>query len=126
MYGYVRPGNSQPAWLFPFVVIIVLILSVLPLARLAITGIGALANGGLGAVLRDPALWSATYYTLVTAVLGTLISLAIGSTFAFLLTLTDIRGKGLLSFLFVLPMMIPPQVTALAPGCRCPGRQARC
>ena len=114
MYGYVRPGNSQPAWLFPFVVIIVLILSVLPLARLAIAGIAALSNGGLGAVLRDPALWSATYYTLVTAILGTLISLAIGCTFAFLLTLTDIRGKGLLSFLFVLPMMIPPQVTALA------------
>ncbi|KWV47042.1 ABC transporter permease [Rhizobium altiplani] len=114
MRGYVRPGNSQPAWLFPFVVIIVLILSVLPLARLAMTGIAALAKGGVGAVLSDPALWSATYYTLATAVLGTLISLAIGCAFAFLLTLTDISGKGALSFLFILPMMIPPQVTALA------------
>jgi len=111
MRGYVRPGNSQPAWLFPFVVIIVLILSVLPLARLAMTGIAALAKGGVGAVLSDPALWSATYYTLATAILGTLISLAIGCAFAFLLTLTDISGKGALSFLFVLPMMIPPQVT---------------
>ena len=114
MYGYVRPGNSQPVWLFPFIVLIVLILSVLPLARLAMTGVAALANGGAIAVLSDPALWSATYYTLVTAVLGTIISLAIGCTFAFLLTLTDIRAKGLISFLFVLPMMIPPQVTALA------------
>jgi iron(III) transport system permease protein len=78
------------------------------------TGIAALAKGGVGAVLSDPALWSATYYTLATAVLGTLISLAIGCAFAFLLTLTDISGKGALSFLFVLPMMIPPQVTALA------------
>ncbi|TCU10450.1 ABC transporter permease [Rhizobium sullae] len=114
MQGYVRAGSSQPAWLFPFVILIVLVLSVLPLARLAVAGIAALANGGVAAVLADPALWSATYYTIVAAVLGTAFSLVIGCAFAFLLTLTDIRGKGLLSFLFVLPMMIPPQVTALA------------
>jgi iron(III) transport system permease protein len=114
MYGYVRPGNSQPAWLFPFVVIVVLILSVLPLARLATTGVAALADGGAIAVLADPAVWSATYYTLVTAVVGTIISLLIGCSFAFVLTLTDVRGRRPLSFLFVLPMMIPPQITALA------------
>jgi iron(III) transport system permease protein len=114
MQGYVRAGSSQPAWLFPLIILVVLILSVLPLARLAVAGIAALANGGVSAVLADPALWSATYYTIVTAILGTVISLVIGCAFAFLLTLTDIRGKGLLSFLFVLPMMIPPQVTALA------------
>ncbi|MBB5667112.1 iron(III) transport system permease protein [Rhizobium leguminosarum] len=114
MHGYVRTGYSQPAWLFPFVVITVLILSVLPLARLAMVGIAAFANGGVLTVLGDPSLWSATYYTIVTAILGTIISLVIGCLFAFLLTLTDIHGKGLLSFFFVLPMMIPPQVTALA------------
>ncbi len=114
MYGYVRPGNSQPAWLFPFIVSVVVVLSVLPLARLAVTGITAFADGGAVAVLTDRALWRATYYTLVTAVLGTAISVLIGSLFAFLLTLTDIPAKGPLSFLFVLPMMIPPQVTALA------------
>jgi iron(III) transport system permease protein len=114
MHGYVRPGNSQPAWLFPFIVSVVVVLSVLPLARLAVTGIAAFADGGAVAVLTDRALWQATYYTLVTAVFGTLISVLIGSLFAFLLTLTDIPAKGPLSFLFVLPMMIPPQVTALA------------
>jgi len=114
MQGYVRTGSNQPAWLFPFVVIVVLILSVLPLARLAMVGIAAFANGGVMTVLSEPSLWSATYYTIVTAILGTIISLIIGCLFAFLLTLTDIRGKGALSFFFVLPMMIPPQVTALA------------
>ncbi|MBY5365130.1 iron ABC transporter permease [Rhizobium laguerreae] len=114
MHGYIKTGNSQPAWLFPFVVIIVLMLSVLPLARLAMVGIAAFANGGVMTVLSEPSLWSATYYTVVTAILGTIISLVIGCLFAFLLTLTDIRGKEALSFLFVLPMMIPPQVTALA------------
>ncbi|MBY5414408.1 ABC transporter permease [Rhizobium leguminosarum] len=114
MHGYIKTGNSQPAWLFPFVVIIVLILSVLPLARLAMVGIAAFADGGVMTVLSEASLWSATYYTVVTAILGTVISLVIGCLFAFLLTLTDIRAKGLLSFFFVLPMMIPPQVTALA------------
>ncbi|PZM13554.1 ABC transporter permease [Rhizobium tubonense] len=114
MYGYVRRGNSQPAWLFPFVVFVVSILSVLPLARLAEAGIAALLRGGAYDLVTDPALWRSTWYTVETAVLGTMISLAIGCLFAFLLTLTDIAGRNILSFLFVLPMMIPPQVTALA------------
>ncbi len=109
-----RPGNSQPVWLFPFIVCVVLFLSVLPLARLAVVGIAAFANGGIMVVLSDPMVWSAVYYTIVTAVLGTVISLAIGCAFAYLLTLTDIPAKGPLSFFFVLPMMIPPQVTALS------------
>ncbi len=114
MQGYVRPGNSQPVWLFPFIVSVVLFLSVLPLARLAVVGISAFANGGVMVVLSDPMVWSAVYYTIVTAILGTVISLVIGCAFAYLLTLTDIPAKGPLSFFFVLPMMIPPQVTALA------------
>ena len=114
MQGYVRAGSSQPVWLFPFIVSVVLFLSVLPLARLAIVGISAFANGGVMVVLSDPMVWSAVYYTVVTAVLGTVISLIIGCAFAYLLTLTDIPAKGPLSFFFVLPMMIPPQVTALA------------
>jgi iron(III) transport system permease protein len=114
MSVYVRPGNSQPAWLFPFIVGVVVLLSVLPLVRLALTGIFAFADGGAVSVLTDRALWSATWYTLVTALWGTLISLVIGALFAFVLTLTDIPGKGPLGFLFMLPMMIPPQVTALA------------
>lgn len=114
MQGYVRAGSSQPVWLFPFIVSVVLFLSVLPLARLAVVGISAFANGGVMVVLSDPMVWSAVYYTIVTAVIGTIISLVIGCTFAYLLTLTDIPAKGPLSFFFVLPMMIPPQVTALA------------
>ncbi len=114
MQGYVRAGSSQPVWLFPFIVSVVLFLSVLPLARLAVVGISAFANGGVMVVLSDPMVWSAVYYTVVTAILGTVISLIIGCAFAYLLTLTDIPAKGPLSFFFVLPMMIPPQVTALA------------
>ncbi|WP_308917268.1 iron ABC transporter permease [Jannaschia sp. LMIT008] len=38
----------------------------------------------------------------------------LGGAFAVLVALTDLRGKAVLVFLFMLPTMIPPQVTALA------------
>ncbi|MBZ5758438.1 MULTISPECIES: ABC transporter permease [Rhizobium] len=114
MTDYLRRGNGQPAWLFPLVVLAVLILSAPPLVRLAVAGIAALLHGGAYDLVSDPGLWQSTWYTVETAVIGTVISVAIGCLFAFLLSLTDLPGKGILSFLFVLPMMIPPQVTALA------------
>ncbi len=114
MTDYLRRGNGQPVWLFPLVVLAVLILSALPLVRLAVAGIAALLHGGAYDLVSDPGLWQSTWYTVETAVIGTVISVVIGGLFAFLLGLTDMPGKGILSFLFVLPMMIPPQVTALA------------
>nr|WP_295979239.1 iron ABC transporter permease [uncultured Agrobacterium sp.] len=107
-------GNSQPRWLFPFVVGVVFALSALPLGRLAYTGIVSSLNGDIWRLLADPALWDAVLNTLSTSFFGMLISLGIGGAFALSLTLCDIRGKSILSFLFMLPMMIPPQVTALS------------
>ncbi|MGL4090843.1 ABC transporter permease [Agrobacterium cavarae] len=107
-------GNSQPRWLFPFVVTVVFMLSALPLGRLAYTGIISSLKGDMWPLLSDPALWQAVVNTLSTSFFGMLISLAIGGGFALALTLCNIRGKSILSFLFMLPMMIPPQVTALS------------
>lgn len=107
-------GSSQPRWLFPFVVSVVFALSALPLGRLAYTGIISSLNGDMWRLLADPALWDAALNTISTSFFGMLISLAIGGSFALSLTLCDIRGKSILSFLFMLPMMIPPQVTALS------------
>ncbi|NTZ90827.1 ABC transporter permease [Agrobacterium tumefaciens] len=107
-------GSSQPRWLFPFVVSVVFALSALPLGRLAYTGIISSLNGDIWRLLADPALWDAALNTLSTSFFGMAISLAIGGAFALSLTLCDIRGKSILSFLFMLPMMIPPQVTALS------------
>lgn len=59
-------------------------------------------------VLR--AIWnsleSSFFSAFFASVLGTLLALVIG--------LTDVRAKGLLVFLILLPMMIPPHVTAIA------------
>ncbi|MBD9387629.1 iron ABC transporter permease [Agrobacterium sp. AGB01] len=107
-------ANSQPRWLFPFVVLVVFVLSALPLGRLAYTGILSSLNGDLWPLLTDPALWRAVLNSLVTSFLGMIISVVIGGGFALALTLCDVRGKAAMSFLFMLPMMIPPQVTALS------------
>lgn len=107
-------GNSQPRWLFPFVVTVVFLLSALPLGRLAYTGIVSALNGNIWTLLSSSALWDAVFNTVITSFFGMIISLVIGGAFALAITLSDVRCKSILSFLFMLPMMIPPQVTALS------------
>jgi iron(III) transport system permease protein len=109
-----KTTNSQPRWLFAFVLVTLFLLSVLPLGRLAVTGILSLVRGGGDGLLSDPALWQALWNTLTTSFLGMLVAVLLGGGFALLLTLFDIRGRTLIGFLFMLPMMIPPQVTALS------------
>jgi iron(III) transport system permease protein len=114
MKRFAYRGNSQPRWLFPFVVTVIFVLSALPLGRLAATGIASALQGGVRELLSDPALWDAVYNTLTTSFFGMIAAVALGGGFALLLTLFDIRGKTALGFLFMLPTMIPPQVTALS------------
>lgn len=112
-----RPGASpagEPRWLVPFVLACLFLLCALPLISLAKAGFAGLVSGDSIGVLTEPATYAAIRNTLVTATGGMLISLVIGALFAFAVALTDIRGKLTLSFAFMLPMMIPPQVTALA------------
>lgn len=106
--------SSQPAWLLPFVIIAVCLLSGLPLARLLYAGLRFSIEGRATGLFAEPSTWFAIRNTLMTATAGMMISVLLGATFAFVVTLTDIRAKGFFSFAFVLPMMIPPQVTALA------------
>ncbi|WP_276117940.1 ABC transporter permease [Pararhizobium qamdonense] len=106
--------SSQPSWLLPFVVITVCLLSGLPLARLLYAGLRFSLEGKATGLFSEPSAWFAIRNTLMTATGGMVISVVLGASFAFVVTLTDIRAKGFFSFAFVLPMMIPPQVTALA------------
>ena len=50
----------------------------------------------------------------MTALGGTILALAIGGVVALVVSLTDIRARNAFVFCFVLPMMIAPQVVALA------------
>lgn len=109
--------SSPPKGLLWALLCIVALLSLLPSLRLLLT---ALLDGQQGAgsslwrVLSDASTWTALSHSVYTSGLGTILSLLLGSLFAFCLALTNIRMKQIWVFLFMLPMMIPPQVTALS------------
>ncbi|HEX3499806.1 MAG TPA: iron ABC transporter permease [Stellaceae bacterium] len=108
-------GSEQGASAILFA--IVAALSIWPITRLVIEG---LAPGGrfdptlLASVLMTPQNWVAAEHTLITSLLGTAISLLLGLPVALLIALTDLRGKSALVFAFMLPLLIPPQIIAVA------------
>ena len=109
-----RVENTAVLWAL---VAIVAVLSVLPLARLLFEGIapnGQFSTAALTRVLSSATTWTATQHSLVTAFGGTLLAVVLGSVVALLVSLTDIRARNAFVFCFVLPLMIAPQVVALA------------
>lgn len=66
------------------------------------------------AILSDAPTWHAIWHSLYTSFLGMLLAVLLGCLCAFVLVLTDIRAKRFYTFALMLPLMIPPQVTALA------------
>lgn len=101
----------------PVLLCLVLVLAVLPPARLLLTALADLPRGQEGAMwsmLGNASTWRATGHSLLTSGLATLLSVLLGTVLALLITLTDIRAKHFWVFMIMLPMMIPPQVTALS------------
>lgn len=109
--------GSQHRWLLSSLLIAIVLLSLAPSLRLLFEALSDLTQGRqspLWQVLNSASTWRALWHSLYTSGLGMLIALVLGSLFAFAITLTNIRGKAWLVFCFMLPMMIPPQVTALS------------
>ena len=88
-------------------------LFLLPLGRLFWTG---LAEGvaPIGEALSSDQVRRALWHSLDSAGTSALCALLLGTTLALVLGLTNIRAKGLFVFLLLLPMMIPPHVTAIS------------
>jgi iron(III) transport system permease protein len=98
--------------------IYIVMLAVWPLARLFYEALLPGRDGELLGVLlaqwRTPAAQAALINTVEASALATLVSVAIGVIVAFVLALTDIRGKAALTFVALLPLLVPSQITALA------------
>lgn len=99
------------------VVLAIGVLAVLPIGRLITAALfpsGApdasllLDRMGRGSTQR------AIFNTLDTSVFGALLAVAIGAPFAFLVAATDMPLRKLQGFLLILPLMVAPQVMALA------------
>jgi iron(III) transport system permease protein len=95
----------------------VTIFAVLPSARLLIV---ALAPDGsfdpaasFAAATRRAAL-GAAWNTIETGILSSAGALVVGGAFALALAVTDVRGKRILAFLYVMSLLVAPQVAALA------------
>ena len=114
------PGAHKPVEDFALLwglVVVVAILSLLPLARLVLEGVapgGTVSTAALASVLSSRTTWTATGHSLVTAFGGTFLAVLIGSVVALVVSLTDIRGRNAFVFCFVMPLLLAPQVVALA------------
>lgn len=98
-------------------VLFVGLLSIVPLARLAWAALlpgGSFDAARIADLLGNRRVVEATVNTISISVASTLLATVTGTAAAMLVTLTDMRARTLWVFGFVLPLMIPPQVTALA------------
>jgi iron(III) transport system permease protein len=98
-------------------VAVLVALSVLPLAQLlgaAFLKAGAVDFSGSLRVLASRSVVTALQNTLVTGIVSATLALLLGGAAALAVATTDMRGKRSFGFLFVLSMMMAPQVVALA------------
>ncbi len=97
--------------------IFALALFVFPLGLLARVGLSDGSGFSLGPaieMLSGGSVPRALWRSLESAGISAAISLVVGATVAIVIGLTDTRAKAVLTFLLLIPMMIPPHVTAIA------------
>lgn len=112
-----RPFLRAEVLLLAALGLYVLGLCVLPLLRLVALLFAEGLAGGLGFIAQvwlGRAARVATWNTLDAALWSTLLSVVLGGGMALLVGLTDLPGKLPLVFLLILPLLIPPQISALA------------
>ncbi|MDF7648297.1 iron ABC transporter permease [Pantoea sp. Acro-805] len=108
--------NSEKL-ILALMVLLIGLLSVAPLLRLVWTAIAPQGVPDLARLTRliaSDRVLIASGNTLLIAFSSTLISVLLGTAAAWLVALSDLRAKIAWVFAFILPLMIPPQVTALA------------
>lgn len=96
---------------------IAIVLFLLPLGLLFQVGLSddsGLSLAPVAEALNSGSVQRALWRSLESAALSAGFALVLGTVLALLIGLTDLRAKGVFVFLLLLPMMIPPHVTAIA------------
>lgn len=112
-----RDVQGRDAALIIGVTLVVAVLSLLPMVRLLVELVapqGKPSASVLVETLGSRSTWVATWHSLQIGIGGTLLALAFGIAAALLVGLTDMRGRNAFVLFYVVPLMIAPQVTALA------------
>ncbi len=107
------PGFRQDSATLVLLAALVAALSVAPLLRLVVEALGS-GGAAFEQVWRSAAAWRALRNSLETSLGATLLALAAGGAVALIVSLTDMRHRHAFVFLFVMPLIIAPQVMALA------------
>ncbi len=84
------------------------------LFKIGLTGPDGLTLSPLLAALESRSVLRAIWNSLESSFLSAFFASVLGTLLALVIGLTNVRAKGLLVFLILLPMMIPPHVTAIA------------
>lgn len=108
-----RQSNRGEGLALAALVVAAAVLFLLPLGRLFWTGL----SGGLDplhAALTADSTRRALLNSLDSGATSAVAALIIGTALALVIGLTNLRGKGVFVFLLLLPMMIPPHVTAIS------------
>jgi len=112
------PAFSAEACLLAVVAVYIVLVALLPLARLFWTALSPDESGAVFGALarqwRSASAARALRHTLETGAWSVLVSMAIGTAAALLIVLSDVRAKTMATFAVMLPMLIPAQITALA------------
>ncbi|MFC5586924.1 ABC transporter permease [Nitratireductor kimnyeongensis] len=112
-----KERQGQDMALTAGIVALIVIFSLLPMARLLqeiILPGGRFSLDIIRNGLIDDTTWRATWNTLVVGLGGTIFALVLGVAVAILVSLSDVRQRQAFVLCFVTPLMIAPQVTALA------------
>ncbi|MBK1663426.1 iron ABC transporter permease [Rhodospirillum rubrum] len=95
----------------------VAVFCLLPLLRLLAEPLAAEKGGGwemVGRVLGARATATAFWNTLEAGLASTLLAVVVGGGLAIVVGLTTVRARGLLTFICLIPLLIPAQIAALA------------
>lgn len=115
--GRPRPSPGAEPLTLALLVGVVLLLCGFPLLLLARIGLfpeGWPTLAPLAEALASASVRSALWNSLESATLSAVLATLFGGAAALAIGLTDVRARGVLVFLILLPMMIPPHVTAIA------------
>ncbi len=112
-----KERQGQELALTTMIVALIVIFSLLPMARLlqeVILPGGSFSVDVIYKGLVSNTTWVATWNTIAVGLGGTLFALVLGVAVAILVSITDVRQRQAFVLCFVTPLMIAPQVTALA------------
>ncbi|TWG92428.1 iron(III) transport system permease protein [Mesorhizobium sp. J18] len=109
-------SDSEGGFISALVVAAVLVFCLVPIIQLVAAASHVFASGAAEAValLTEPAVMRATLNTLAIAAGSTLLAVPVGSLVALALATMELKTRRSLAFVFVLSLMVAPQVTALA------------